>query len=122
MRRKRIRTHEQAHLYLQQEYLPEHDQRSTCAAPEAENYHRRRPGRAELEEVFRLERERRISNDSVVRYENRFFQLHAQSRNYAPAKRKAVVCQWQDGRIEIEYRGRKLAWGGRSPARRRERT
>ena len=42
---------------------------------EAENYHRRRPGKAELEEVFRLESERGITNDWVVRYDNRFFQL-----------------------------------------------
>jgi hypothetical protein len=44
------------------------------------------PGKAELEEVFQFESERSISNDWVVRYENRLFQLQAQSRNYAPAK------------------------------------
>ena len=110
MRRKKIGTHEQANQYLQQEYLPGHNQRFTCAAAEAENYHRRKPCKAELDQVFRLESERRISNDWVVRYENRFLQLQAQSRNYAPAKGKVVVCQWQDGRIEIEYRGRKLPW------------
>ena len=66
-------------------------------AAEAENYHRRRPGQAELEEVFRLESERSISNDWVVRYGNRFPQWHAQRRKYALAKGKVVVCQWQDG-------------------------
>jgi hypothetical protein len=45
----------------------------------------------ELEEVFRLKSERSISNDWVVRYDNRFFQLQAQSRNYAPAKGEVVV-------------------------------
>src|SRR6266852_1958857 len=110
MRRKKIGTYERANQYLQREYLPEHNERFTCAAAEVENYHRRRPGQAELDEVFRLESERSVSNDWVVRYDNRFFQLQAQSRNYAPAKGKVVVCQWQDGRIQIEYRGRKLAW------------
>ena len=51
-----------------------------------------------MQEVFRLESERRISNDWVVRRENRFFQLPARSRNYAPAKGKVLVRQWQDGR------------------------
>jgi hypothetical protein len=37
MRRKKIGTHEQANLYLQEEYLPEHNQRFTCLAAEAEN-------------------------------------------------------------------------------------
>lgn len=110
MRRKKIRTHEQANLYLQQEYLPEHNERFRCAAAEAENYHRRAPSAAQLGDVFRLESERIIGNDWVVRYDNRYFQVQAQSRKYAPAQGKVVVCEWQDGRVEIEYRGRKLPW------------
>jgi hypothetical protein len=57
-----------------------------------------------------LESGRSISNDWVVRYENRFLQVQAQSRNYAPANGKVKACQWQDGRIQIEFRGRKLTW------------
>jgi len=110
MRRKKIGTHEQANEYLQQEYLPEHNQRFRRAAAEAENYHRRAPSAAELREVFRLETQRIIGNDWVVRYENRLFQVQAQSRKYAPAQGQVVVCEWQDGRVEIEYRGRKLPW------------
>jgi transposase len=110
MRRKKIRTHEQANVYLQQEYLPEHNRRFRCAAAEAEDYHRRAPSAVQLREVFRLEGERIISNDWVVRYGNRFFQVQAQSRKYAPAQGKVVVCEWQDGAIEITYRGRKLPW------------
>lgn len=110
MRRKKIGTHEQANEYLQQDYLPEHNGRFRCAAAEAEDYHRRAPSEAELREVFRLESERIIGNDWVVRYDNRLFQVQAQSRKYAPAQGKVVVCEWQDGTVEIEYRGRKLPW------------
>lgn len=110
MRRKKIGTHEQANVYLQQDYLPEHNRRFRCVAAEAENYHRRAPSARELREVFRLESERIISNDWVVRYDNRLFQVQAQSRRYAPAQGKVVVCQWQDGTVEIEYRGRQLPW------------
>jgi len=110
MRRKKIGTHEQANEYLQQEYLPEYNQRFRRAAAEKEDYHRRRPSVGELREVFRLESERIIGNDWVVRYDNRLFQVQAQSRQYAPAQVKVVVCEWQDGTVEIEYRGRKLPW------------
>jgi hypothetical protein len=110
MRRKKIRTHEQANEYLQQDYLPEHNERFRCVAAEAENYHRRTPNATELREVFRLESERVIGNDWVVRYDNRLFQVQAQSRKYAPAQSKVVVCEWQDATVEIEYRGRKLPW------------
>jgi hypothetical protein len=46
----------------------------------------------------------------VVRYDNRFFQVQAQSWKYAPAQGKVVVYEWQDGTLEIEYRGRKRPW------------
>jgi hypothetical protein len=48
------------------------------------------PSAREMEKIFRLESERAISDDWVVRYENRFFQLEPQSRNYAPARGAAV--------------------------------
>jgi transposase len=110
MRRKKIGRHEEANEYLQQEYLPEHNGRFRQAAAEAEDYHRRAPSAAELREVFRLETERVIGNDWVVRYDNRFFQVQAQSRKWAPAQGKVVVCEEQDGTVEIEYRGQKLPW------------
>jgi hypothetical protein len=110
MRRKKIRTHEQANIYLQQEYLPEHNERFRRAAAEVEDYHRRAPSATQLREVFRLESERIIGNDWVVRYDNRLFQVQAQSRKYAPAQGQVVVCEWQDGTVEIAYRGSKLPW------------
>ena len=110
MRRKKIGTHEQANAYMQESYLGEHNERYRCVAAEKEDYHRRAPSAAELEEVFRLESERVIGNDWVVRYENRYFQVQKQSRKYAPAQGKVLVYEWQDGRIEVEYRGEKLPW------------
>src|SRR5207248_1628401 len=61
-------------------------------------------------EIFRLETERTLGNDWVVRHENRLYQVEAQSRNHAPAKSKVNVCEWEDGTIELRYRGRKLSW------------
>jgi transposase len=110
MRRKKIRTHEEANVYLQGKYLPEHNARFRRAAAEREDYHRRAPSAEELRQVFRLERERVIGNDWVVRYDNRLFQVQAQSRKWAPAQGKVVVCEWQDGTVEIEYRGQKVPW------------
>jgi transposase len=110
MRRKRIRTHEQANDFFEQEYLTEHNRRFARPAAAAEDYHGKAPGAAELREIFRLETERTISNDWVVRYNNRLFQLERQGRHYAPSQAKVMVCEWQGGRIEIEYRGQRLKW------------
>ncbi len=110
LRRKKIDSPEQANVYLEGEYLPEHNQRFARPAAQAEDYHRRAPGAAELDRIFRLESERTISDDWVVRYDNRFFQLEPQSRHYAPARGKVWVCEGREGSLAIEYRGRPLPW------------
>jgi len=110
LRRKRIASHAQANVYLQAEYLPEHNRRFARPAARPEDYHRRAPSGAELDRIFRLESERTISDDWVVRYDNRFFQLAPQSRHYPPARGKVWVCEKRDGSLGIEYRGRALRW------------
>jgi transposase len=110
LRRKQISSHEAANVYLERDYLPEHNRRFARAAAKPEDYHRRAPGAAQLDRIFRLESERTVSEDWVVRYENRFFQLQRQSAHYAPAKGKVLVCEGQHGSMAIEYRGRALPW------------
>jgi len=110
LRRQQITTHAQANAYLEAEYLPEHNRRFQRAATRPEDYHRGAPGAAALDRIFRLERERTISDDWVVRYDNRFFQLEPESRNYAPARGKVVVCEAREGGLAIEYRGRAVPW------------
>ncbi len=110
LRRKQITSHEQANVYLERDYLPEHNRRFARAAARPEDYHRRAPSAAQLDRIFRLETERTISHDWVVRYQNRFFQLEPQSGHYAPAQGKVLVCEGRHGGLAIEYRGRALRW------------
>jgi transposase len=110
LRRKKIRDHEGANEYLESEYLPDHNRRFAREAASPEDYHHKQPSRAALDEVFRLETERVIGNDWVVRYGNRFLQVNRQGNQHAPAKGKVAVCEWQDGRVEIRYRGQKVGW------------
>ena len=109
MRRQKICTHAAANEYLEQAYLAEHNRRFARAAAEGEDYHRAKPGKKALDQAFRLETERSLGNDWVVRHENRFYQVKAQSR-YAPARSKVQVCEWEDGRVEIWYRGQRLGY------------
>lgn len=110
LRRRKIASPVEAHAYLEAEYLPEHNRRFGRPAARPEDYHRRAPCAAKLDRIFRRERERVISDDGVVRYEGRFFQLEPQSQNYAPARSQVVVCEWPEGRVEIEYRGHPVPW------------
>ena len=131
LRRKGVVSHEAVNVYLRKEYLPEHNRRFARTAARPEDYHRRGPRAAELDRIFRLESERVVSEDGVVRYANRYFQLSRQ----APARSKVRVCEGRHGSMAIEYRGQALRWeeipaplprvasgrqGGRLPAERRK--
>lgn len=111
LRRKKISTHAEANAYLESTYLAEHNRRFGQPAAKAEDYHRRAPSAAELNRIFRLESERTVSADWVVRYGNRFFQLDRQRHHYAPARGTVLVCEGRDGSLAIEYRGQRLSWG-----------
>jgi hypothetical protein len=110
LRRQQICSQEHANVYLARDYLPEHNRRFTRAAAKPEDFHRRAPCARELDKIFRLESARTISDDWVVRYDNRWFQLEGQGRYYAPAQGKVLVCERRHGSITIEYRGRALRW------------
>jgi transposase len=110
LRRKKIDSYEAANQYLEKEYLPEHNRRFARAAAKPEDYHGRKPSARELREIFRLETERAIANDWVVRHEGRYLQLQPGQRRYGPTQSKALVCEWQDGAIEVYYRGEQIAF------------
>ena len=108
MRRKRIASYEAANAYLEQEYLPDHNRRFSRPAAKPEDYHGRKPTQRELREIFRLETERSISNDWVVRHDGRCLQLHPKLRRYGPTKSKALVCEWEHEGMEVYYRGERI--------------
>jgi transposase len=110
LRLQNIATYQEANRFLAQEYLGEHNRQFHKAAARREDYHRPAPSPEQLRQIFRLEQERKISNDWVVRYGKRVFQLQRQSSSYAPARGTVTVCEWEDGRVKIEYRGQELAW------------
>lgn len=102
--------YEGSNVFLEREYLPEHNERFARGAARPEDYHRKAPCAAELERIFRLESERTVSDDWVVRYDNRFFQLEPQSGHIVPARSKVWVCEGRYGRMSIESGGRALRW------------
>ena len=57
---------------------------------------------------YALETERTISNDWVIRHDGHYLQLQPGSRRYGPTKSKALVCEWEDGTMEVYYRGERI--------------
>jgi len=105
----RIATMPEANRYLRQDYLPDHNRRFSREPRSAEDYHRKRPRKAELDAIFRLEEQRVISNDWVVQYQGRLLQIERESR-YAPAGSRVMVSEGRDGGLQIRYRDRPVKW------------
>ena len=98
-----------ANAFLEATYLPEHNARFAQAPGAAEDFHRRAPSRTVLDGVFQLEETRVLSNDWVVQYDTRYFQVVRQS-GQAPARSTVLVRETEAGAIDIRYRGRRLQW------------
>jgi len=109
LRRQGIRDYDAANAYVTREYFVGHHARFARTASSKTDFHIPVSRGLDLGEVFRLETEHVLGNDWVVRHDNRYFQVQRQSR-YAPARSTVLVCEDEDGRLAIEYRGQKLAF------------
>ena len=108
LRRQGIQSYPATNQYLEEGYLPEHNDRFAREAAEAEDYHAKVPNPSRLQEIFRIETERWVSNDWVIQYRGRQLQLQPRSRRYGPTQAKALVCEWEDTGIEVRYRGQRI--------------
>lgn len=110
LRLRGIASYAEANRFLEEHYIAEHNRRFARAATEPADYHRRRPTVRQLDEVFWLEEERVVSEDWVVRYNNRLLQLERQSRHWAPSRSRVQVRENEAGAIAIHYRGQRLGF------------
>jgi transposase len=109
LRRLAIADDPAANQHLAATYWPAHNGRFAQPPADTTDFHRRAPSARALDHIFRLEVTRTIGLDWVVQYHHRFFQLARQS-GHVPARSTVRVCEWPDGRLAIEYRGRPMTW------------
>jgi transposase len=109
LRRKGIADLDTANTFLETAYWADHNARFAQAPASSDDFHVAKPCGLRLESVFRLQEERTVSNDWVVRYDNRRLQLERQS-GQAPARSTVVVWESRDGRLEIRYRDQVMRW------------
>jgi transposase len=98
-----------ANGWLDAEYWTDHNRRFARVPASPDDFHRTVPARLSLAQVFRLEDTRTVSNDWVVRYANRYFQLERQTP-LPPARSTVQVFEDAAGQIEIRYRDRRMRW------------
>ena len=114
MRLKKIKTHAEANLFLEQEYLPEHNRRFRRNPAQPEDYHRAAPRAAELEDAFFIWKPCEIRDRQRLGGAARQPLLPGESLKPGIAcrrpKGKVTVCEWEDGRLQIRYRDRAVSW------------
>lgn len=101
MRLKGISDYEAANRYLEEEYLSAHNEAFGCEPAGGANFHQRLPAGVDLKWVLCLETERVVSNDLVVRFENRFLQLKPKRRQGLGAGSRVTVQQSRDGELRV---------------------
>ena len=109
MRLAGIADYEAANHYLQEGYLEDHNARFG-RQPAAANFHRRVPKGLDLKGVFCLEAERVVSNDWVVRFENRFLQLKPKRNQDLGAGARVTVQQARGGELRVVHQDREVAF------------
>jgi transposase len=110
MRRQGIADYEAANAFLTSPYIPDHNRRFARPPAAPEDFHTPVPPGLDLDEVFRLETERTVGNDWVVRHDNRLLQLERRGRHYPPARSTVRVCEYEDGHLDVWYRGQRVPW------------
>ena len=109
LRRKGVPDVEMANAFLEAEYWDDHNRRFAQAPSSPEDFHVAVARGVSLDQIFRLQEKRTVSNDWVVRYDNRMLQLERQS-GHPPARSTVLIYEAIDGEIEIRYRDRVMRW------------
>ena len=107
MRRLGINRYEEANRYLLDSYLAQHNARFAVAPAEGADFHDELRRDLDLDTVFCLECERVVSNDGVIRYDNRLLQLEP---GQVSAGGKVQVQERRDGSLRVLYRSQTLRW------------
>jgi hypothetical protein len=108
MRLKKIGTYAAANRYLEEDYFPQHNARYAVAPAEAVDFHEPVPQQVNLDDVFCLEEERKVSNDWVVQYGPRWFQIAEEP--HVPAGSTILVRERRDGSIRLVCQQIELQW------------
>ena len=111
LRLKRVDNYEAANEFLQGSYRVQHNARYAVEARERADYHLCVPPRLDLEQVFCLEEERKVSLDWVVQYNSRWLQIEKESqKTIVQAGNTVTVREHRNGTLTLILNNQKLRW------------
>ncbi len=115
LRLKGITTIAEANELLQNGFIKMLNRKFARPAQSSADFHRPIDAGCDLREVFCFEKVAAVSNDWTVRCENRFYQILKHNDPLPRSRQKVTVRRLLDGRIQLLYRDKKLAFKKISP-------
>jgi hypothetical protein len=103
-----ISTIDEANRLLEDRFMDEINRRFRVEPASVIDYHRSAEG-IDLAAIFCIEEERTVSEDWIVRFENRFFKL-TPPHKHMRGRGKVLVQRRLDGTLHFDYQGRYLAF------------
>ena len=97
-----------ANLFLQEEYLPDHNRRFAKAAEEQGNAFVPFMGEG-LKDILCHQEERTVGNDNTIRYKNLCLQIPKDKHRFHYVKVKVRVHEYPDGSLAVFHGPRRLA-------------
>jgi hypothetical protein len=111
MRLKQIGTYEEANRYMADMYLSQHNAKYAVLPRETADYHVALPPRLDLDQVFCLEEERKVSPDWVAQYGTRWLQLEREGqKGTVRSGAKVLVREHRDGALSVWLNKTRLLW------------
>jgi len=110
MRLKKIASYEKANAYLAGGYLQQHNSKYAVRARERADFHLAVEAGLDLNQVFCLEEERKVSNDWVIQYGKRWLQIQAEQNKPVAAGSVVIVREHRDGALTLLQGKTVLHW------------
>lgn len=107
MRLRGITTIKEANCFLENEYLPKHNPKYTVAPKSQANLHRSVEN-YDLSKILCIKKERILTNDFTLRYQNQWFQLDKDQRTLIFPKDKIMVMTQLTGEIQLMIRDTRI--------------
>lgn len=112
MRLSSMKKRDEANIFLKDIYIPDHNQRFSVAARQADDAHRPLTDmmRASLSSIFSVHSVRKVNNDFTIQFKTKWFQINATQKTTVYKRDTVIVEEWLDGSMYIRLKQSYLAY------------
>lgn len=107
---KKIKTIEQANVYLEEEFLDKLNEKFAVLAKDPSDRHRDPKPYGDLNQIFCWEYQRGVRNDWTIQFENQWYQLEKKSSLVIRPRQKITVRKHLDGTISLWHKDKSCTY------------